>query len=67
MKQFEHMQKLHPGYGDQQHQLNFCARMDRMQELMPCPKDHQHGTGCYPAAVVETAVREQLAAAKVVK
>jgi len=75
VKHLEQMQAQYPGYGDQQHQRDYCARMDRMQELMPCPypengpggKHHQHSTGCYPAAVVEAAVREQIAAAKAAK
>lgn len=54
MKLIDYMRSLDPTYGNQKHQRDFIARMDRAQELNPCTLDHSgddpptHVTRCYP-------------------
>ena len=39
-------------------------RMDRCQQLEPCPKVHAHNPGCYRAATIYAVVQEYLETAK---
>jgi hypothetical protein len=39
-------------------------RMDRCQQLEPCPKVHVHGPGCYRPATIYAVVQEFIANVK---
>lgn len=60
-KTIERMRAVDPNYGDQEHQRQFAERMDRLQELAPCDKDHDHSHKCYPKDLVAQVTTEQIA------
>lgn len=51
------MLRLDPNYGGQAHQREFVRRMHRMQELQPCPKEHEHEAACYSRDTIAKAAR----------
>jgi hypothetical protein len=56
----DQMRRMFPNYGDQQHQRDFIERMDRMQHLAPCDKEHDHEPSCYPQPIRDAVAREQM-------
>jgi hypothetical protein len=63
---FEYMRTRDPNYGSQAHQHRMVERMDEMQALAPCNKDHSseafptHTHRCYPRDVVDSVVVRQI-------
>jgi hypothetical protein len=63
---FEYMRSRDPTYGSQDHQRRMAERMDELQALAPCAKDHSgeafatHTHRCYPREVVDDVVVRQI-------